>query len=225
LWASDRISPLFVVAPELPCFQNVNTRICSITIGALSIAALVVSGESSAQDALATEHARQQFDERVAAYVALRTQVAASVPRLQVLPDAARIHEQVRTLAARIRAARSLAQLGDLFTRDVRLVLRIDIRDALADAQIDVADLIQELEADVSPGSERPLVEVNGPFPWVVGAAMPPGLLDRLPALPVEVQYRFIGRDLVLVDVDANLVVDILPNALPSGRLPDLSLC
>ena len=216
-----------MVALELPCLLNVNTRICSglVTIGVLSIAALAASEASSAQDALTTEHAVQQFNEGVAGYVALRTRVAGSVPRLEVLPDAARIFEQVEVLARSIRAARSFAQLGDLFTRDARLVLRIDIRNALADAHIDATELMEEFEADVSPGSDRPLVEVNGPFPWGFGAALPPVLLDRLPALPDEVQYRFIGRDLVLVDVDANLVVDILPDALPRGRLPDLSLC
>lgn len=205
--------------------MNTSTCFGRLTIGALSIAALLASAPSSAQDALTTEHAVQQFNEGVAGYVALRTRVAASVPRLEVVPDAARIFEQVDVLAGSIRAARSFAQLGDSFTRDVRLVLRIDIRDALDAAHIDVTDLIEELEADVSPGSELPPVEVNGPFPWAFGAAVPPMLLDRLPALPVEVQYRFIGRNLVLVDLDANLVVDILPDALPRGRLPDLSLC
>ena len=199
-------------------------RICSGLL-AIGVATLLASSPSSAQDGLATEHAAQQFDERVASYVALRTRAAAAVPRLEVLPDAARIHEQVDMLAGSIRAARSAARLGDLFTRDVRLVLRADIRNALADAHIDAEDLMEELEADASPLSELPPVEVNGPFPWVFGAAMPPLLLDRLPALPVEVQYRFIGRDLVLVDVEANLVVDILPDALPRGRLPDLSSC
>jgi hypothetical protein len=205
--------------------MNTSTCFERLTISALSIAALLASAPSSAQDTLTTEHAVQQFNEGVAGYVALRTRVAASVPRLEVRPDAARIFEQVDVLAGSIRAARSLAQLGDLFTRDVRLVLRIDIRDALDAAHIDVTDLIEELEADVSPGIELLPVEVNGPFPWAFGAAVPPGLLDRLPALPVEVQYRFIGRNLVLVDVDANLVVDILPDALPRGRLSDLSLC
>ena len=40
-------------------------------------------------------------------------------------------------------------------------------------------------------------------------AAAPP-----VPPLPRELQYRFLFRDLALVDVHANLVVDILPDAL-----------
>jgi len=50
-------------------------------------------------------------------------------------------------------------------------------------------------------------------------------LLEALPPLPVELQYRFIGRDLLLVDVEADLVIDILPNALPLGRGSELSSC
>jgi hypothetical protein len=40
-------------------------------------------------------------------------------------------------------------------------------------------------------------------------------LLDVLPALPEGLQFRFVARDLVLVDIDADLVVDVLPDALP----------
>ena len=40
-------------------------------------------------------------------------------------------------------------------------------------------------------------------------------VLAALPPLPHELQYRFVGRDLVLVDTHADLVVDILRNAVP----------
>ena len=50
-----------------------------------------------------------------------------------------------------------------------------------------------------------------------------PSLADALRAvgvhlptlgLPQELQYRFVGRDLVLVDTHADLVLDILRNAV-----------
>jgi hypothetical protein len=46
-------------------------------------------------------------------------------------------------------------------------------------------------------------------------ATMPPGLLKVLPALPKELEYRIIGRDLVLRDVDASLIIDYVPNVIP----------
>jgi hypothetical protein len=39
-------------------------------------------------------------------------------------------------------------------------------------------------------------------------------LLDVLPRLPEELEYRFVGRDLILRDVKANLIVDFIPGIL-----------
>jgi hypothetical protein len=44
---------------------------------------------------------------------------------------------------------------------------------------------------------------------------MPFVLLAALPALPTGIYYRLIDHDLLLWDVDANLIVDVLPDALP----------
>jgi hypothetical protein len=41
---------------------------------------------------------------------------------------------------------------------------------------------------------------------------MPPSLLLNLPELPKELEYRFVGRELVLRDSAANLIVDVLPD-------------
>jgi hypothetical protein len=69
------------------------------------------------------------------------------------------------------------------------------------------------MEADDEGG--WPPLTVNGAFPWLAGNAMWPFMIETLPALPAELEYRFVGRDLVLLDVRAELVVDILPAALP----------
>jgi len=58
--------------------------------------------------------------------------------------------------------------------------------------------------------------------------------LERLPLLPMELEYRFVDRDLVILDTEIDLVVDVLENALPpetgvkSGPCavhPDLEMC
>ena len=65
---------------------------------------------------------------------------------------------------------------------------------------------------------------VNGAFSWRTAVPTPPCVLAVLPPLPDELQYRFVGRDLVLVDIEANLIVDVLPEAISSaaggGLLP-----
>jgi len=46
-------------------------------------------------------------------------------------------------------------------------------------------------------------------------STVPPSLLLTLPPLPSSLHYRFVRRDLILVDSVAQLVVDILPAAAP----------
>jgi hypothetical protein len=40
-------------------------------------------------------------------------------------------------------------------------------------------------------------------------------VLQGLPALPEELEYRFIGNRLILMDVHAHLIADFVDNALP----------
>ena len=57
-------------------------------------------------------------------------------------------------------------------------------------------------------------LRVNMPWPEHISFGFVPSqLLSALPALPAELQYRIIGRSLVLWDHHANLIVDFLPGA------------
>ena len=59
-------------------------------------------------------------------------------------------------------------------------------------------------------------LHVNESYPEAMPLqTTPPSLLLNLPKLPPELEYRVVGRELVLRDVKANLVVDFIPNALP----------
>lgn len=64
-------------------------------------------------------------------------------------------------------------------------------------------------------------MNVNGTFPWAIGTAMVPSILEALPPLPPELQYRMVARDLVLIDVHASLVADILREALATDGTVD----
>ena len=43
---------------------------------------------------------------------------------------------------------------------------------------------------------------------------MPPNVLAALPRLPDDIEYRFMGRDLILLDTRANVIIDRVPDAL-----------
>ena len=53
------------------------------------------------------------------------------------------------------------------------------------------------------------------PLPWAARWTSWAAIEETLPPLPLELTYGFVGRDLVLLDVDADMVVDILELALP----------
>jgi hypothetical protein len=59
-------------------------------------------------------------------------------------------------------------------------------------------------------------LKVNYPYPETKEfVEMPPTLLLRLPQLPKQVRYRFVGRHMLLVDRENGLIVDYMLDALP----------
>jgi hypothetical protein len=48
-------------------------------------------------------------------------------------------------------------------------------------------------------------------------SSVPPGLLLNLPQLPKGLEYRFLGRHLILLDSMANLIVDYLLDVVPKA--------
>lgn len=59
-------------------------------------------------------------------------------------------------------------------------------------------------------------LRVNYPYPEADELIeMPPTLLLKLPQLPKQVKYRYVGRSLLLVDRENGLIVDFMTGALP----------
>jgi hypothetical protein len=153
------------------------------------------------------------FEQSLQDYVAVQRRLARRTPPLQVTADPARIRTAIDSLGHAIRSERSGAQPGEIFTAPVAEVFRRRIVCALGN--FDAAVLLQEMEEDNE--TEVPQLAVNGRFPWNSGNAIWPSMLVALPQLPEDLEYRFVGADLVLVDVRADLVVDILKGALLSN--------
>jgi hypothetical protein len=169
-----------------------------------------LSVRSRREPPLSGMDAIQHFKNNLAAYLALRQRVSAAVPNLTVSPDPTRLQRTVDELAARIRAARQHARRGEIFTDDVGRLFRSRIRQALDGRGISPAELLASIRQDTSWTPGRDLV-VNRHFQWNSGW---PELLEVLPVLPEALEYRLVHRDLLLVDVGADLVVDVLPHAI-----------
>ena len=165
-----------------------------------------VPSSASAQDA-----AIQEFKLRVNAYMEFRSDFVIFVPP-KPSSDPGAIEAASDALAMSLRAARPEARIGDIFTPEVAVAVRQRIQDALWQHRYSPADLMLDITSE-APGAPAHLA-VNERFDWAFGAAMPGCLIAALPTLPRELQYRFVGGDLVLVDIDARLIVDILRLAL-----------
>jgi len=154
------------------------------------------------------------FGERVDAYMKVHNQVEQRLAPQRLFDDPEDLFDAMHGMQAGIRAARRDARPGSVFTADVAAVVRDRLQQRLAVCNYTVEEVLAFLNAERLPA---PAPRINDRFPWSVGSAMWPTLLAVLPPLPEELQYRFVDRDLVLVDIHANLVIDILEDAL-AGR-------
>ena len=155
------------------------------------------------------------FEERVARYAELQNEVKNDMPSVRDKVGADQIAAHQQALAQAIRAARANASEGDVFFAGARDQLIRIVRNELQ--QPKGANLRATIELD-EPGDERLLLglSVNGSYPAGVPlSTMPPNLLTKLPQLPKDLEYRFVGKDLVLRDVTANLFVDFVRDVIP----------
>ena len=116
-------------------------------------------------------------------------------------------------LAARIRTARATAKQGDIFTAEIRTKFRRLLAPELKGE--DGRDAKAVLKEDAPSPASIPF-KVNAKYPE--GAplpSVPSNLLLSLPTLPEPLEYRIIGKHLVLLDTAAGIIVDYIPNAIP----------
>lgn len=162
-------------------------------------------------DRLLTElTAVQAYEQRVNDYVLLHRLLEGPLPPMQVSKDMRIVRAAMDALAHKIQAARRDAQQGEIFTPEIVPVLRRRILTSLTPEDIQ-AVLSDREEGDPPPPSR---LHVNDRWPERMPFNfVPPQLIAALPPLPPELEYRIIGRSLVLWDHHANLIVDFMPAA------------
>ena len=186
-------------------------RFTRIAITGATIATFAVVGYTHSQPADADGVLR--FLRAAEDYTFMHRQIERRLPALEVNANPETIRRAIDAMAAAVRAARPYARQGDMFNPAVEAAIRQRIARALHNHGFTPDDVMaSELAEGVDPAAVT--LRVNGRFPWAIGTAMFPCVLEALPPLPPELQYRIVGRDLVLIDVHASLIVDILPFAL-----------
>jgi hypothetical protein len=161
-----------------------------------------------------SEEARdlKEFTDRVRVYVKMQKALEASLPTLKPTKDPAQIVEYQQALARKIVDARRDAHQGDIFTHEAAERFRKIIRKSFQGSE--GRRLRRTIQQD-TPFKVVPM-HVNDVFPDDTPVTTtPPTLMLKLPELPPELAYRFVGRDLALKDSKAGLIVDLIPNAIP----------
>jgi hypothetical protein len=148
------------------------------------------------------------FRQRVTQYLELKKGLGVS-GKQTASPDqlAAQRHEAVQ----KTQSARVAAHQGDIFTPVIAAYFKKQIAATMNGK--DGGKIRTSLRhAEPLPNLS---LQVNAPYPKGLPLqSTPPSLLQNLPLLPQFLQYRVVGSTLVLYDVNSNLVVDFVPNAI-----------
>ncbi len=169
------------------------------------------AGASGAQGVNAQGAATLEFKKRIDAYLKIHNAAEGKVPNLKKTDDPKEISDREKALGQMIMTLRAGAQPGDIFAPDYQpYFIAIVKEDFKQRSAADRKALINELPAKLK-------VDINTVYPTTVPlATFPPALLSKLPDLPPELEYRIVGRSLILRDVKANLIVDILRDVVPT---------
>lgn len=165
------------------------------------------------QVTVAPKHAQafEAFEARVKAYVAMRERTEEGLPKLSKDATPEQIEAHKAAFQGAVRAARSGAKQGDLFAAELAGHIREVIKsETKPKEKQEVRDIVLESEVKGVP------LRVNYPYPESEESIeMPPALLLKLPQLPKQVKFRYVGRSLLLVDRENGLIIDFMTDALP----------
>jgi hypothetical protein len=152
------------------------------------------------------------FAKRVDGYMKLRKSVVDSVGELDPTKSQAEITTRATKLANSIIAARAQARPGDIFTPELSALIATLIKQEYSRRP----DSVRETREDQQDELPDFVPKVNQVYPTTYPlATFPATLLPILPPLPSALEYRIVQHYLVLRDVEANVILDVMPNAVP----------
>jgi hypothetical protein len=157
-----------------------------------------------------TGSAVKAFLDRMNEYVRFHNNVEKVVPPLTETADPVKIAAREKALGEALIKTRPDAKPGDFLIKEVQPIIAKIIADDFAKrSPADRKALIQELPKGLKIG-------VNQVYPTALPlATFPPNLLKALPELPPELEYRIVGRDLILRDSKGNVIVDVMRDVFP----------
>ncbi|MCI0421414.1 MAG: hypothetical protein L0312_19685 [Acidobacteria bacterium] len=188
------------------------SNVVALTLGMLLVLTVFTQVETEAI---------KEFNAKVKAYMELQKRAASNVPPLgKKETDPAKIKLHTEALAKAIREARADARAGDVFSPQVShefwQIIRSELQGKEGSHSRATVKTGNPTEEENAAGTI--VLTVNAPYPDKAPlSSMPPDLLLKLPVLPKGLQYRFLGRHLILFDSMSNLIVDYLLDVVPKA--------
>jgi hypothetical protein len=154
------------------------------------------------------------MNDRIKDYVDLHRKLEASLPKLSKDATPQQIDRNQRAFERLVRAERATAKPGDIFTAEARPVIKRLLATVFGgpDGKQLKASIMDENVID--PVQLK--VGVNARYPDTVPlTSIPPEVLQTLPKLTEDLEYRFVGDWLILLDTHAHVIADYIEDVLP----------
>jgi hypothetical protein len=166
-----------------------------------------VVGPLSQEDA----QALATMNDRLKEYIELHQKLERTLPAVPKDATPQQIDQNQRALEKLVRETRKSAKPGDIFTPEARPVIKRLLASVFGGPDG------KQLKASIM--DENPVgikLAVNSRYPDSVPlSTVPPEVLQTLPKLPEELEYRFIGDRIVLFDLHSHVIADFIEDALP----------
>lgn len=200
-----------VQSPRLRVSYLAAAMALGVALSGLPIGATAQRGTTQQAAVGPDSEALAEYKDRLDRYVAIHQKLEKSLPPLPEEATAQQLTDRQQALMKQIVASRKDAKVGDVFTPAMqtyvkRLMAKLFAGPAGAQLRASIMD--------ENPVSIK--LAPNMPYPTKVPlSTMPPAVLEGLPKPPEQLEYRFIGDDLILLDVHAQMIVDFVSQALP----------
>ena len=151
------------------------------------------------------------FETRVKEYLTLHLKLESALPKLPKKSAPEEVDKNQRALGNLIKSARRDAKPGEFFTPGMQALVKRVLGEVLAGPE---GKTVKASIMDENPGV--PKLVVNERYPSSVPlSTMPPQVLAALPKLQGDLlEYRFIGPRLILLDTQADIILDYTDDVL-----------
>jgi hypothetical protein len=151
------------------------------------------------------------MNDRLKEYVELHRSIEKTLPKLSDRATPQQIDTNQRMFEKLMREKRKSAKRGDIFTPEAEPVIKRLLAAVFGGPEG------KQLKASIM--DENPVglkLVVNGRYPDTVPiSTVPPKVLQTLPALSEDMEYRFIGDNLILLDAHAHVIADFIEDVFP----------